>query len=123
MRASGKGLLTHIALTHPGGSVGYRIDWPDRSLAFITDTVVDGSYSEFVRGVDLLIHECYFPDDMAEWATKTGHSYTTPVAGLARDAAVGRLMLMHIDPAVPSPTRLESTGPASSFPERSWPKT
>ena len=34
------GVLTHCPLKHPGGSIGYRIDWPDRSLAFITDTTL-----------------------------------------------------------------------------------
>lgn len=94
----GDGTLSHCRLEHPGGSTGYRIDWPGCSLAYITDTVAPGGYSEFVAGVDLLIHECYFPDEMAEWAIKTGHSHTTPVAELARDAGVGRLALVHIDP-------------------------
>lgn len=94
----GKGKLTSCSLEHPGGAVGYRIDWPDHSLAYITDTVAPGDYLDFVRGVDLLIHECYFPDEMSDWATKTGHSHTTPVARLAHDADVGRLALVHIDP-------------------------
>lgn len=93
----GGGTLTHHPLQHPGGSVGYRIDWPDRSLAYITDTTVDGTYTEFIRGVDLLLHECNFPDDMADWAVKTGHSHTTPVVELAKAAAVRHLVLIHID--------------------------
>jgi ribonuclease Z len=92
------GKLTHFPLVHPGGSTGYRIDWPDRSLAYVTDTTTDGSHGDFVRGVDVLIHECYFPDSEAAFATQTGHSHTTPVATLARDAGVGRLILVHIDP-------------------------
>ncbi|MEX2287923.1 MAG: MBL fold metallo-hydrolase [Planctomycetaceae bacterium] len=99
--AVGGGVLSHIPLVHPGGSTGFRIDWPQKSLAYITDTCVDGSYTEFVRGVDVLIHECYYPDQMSEWSAKTGHSNTTPVAELARDADVGRLMLVHIDPHRP----------------------
>ncbi|MCH8830103.1 MAG: ribonuclease Z, partial [Planctomycetes bacterium] len=63
MPVEGGGQLTFVPLKHPGGSVGYRIDWAERSLAYITDTVVDGSYTQFVQGVDVLIHECYFPDD------------------------------------------------------------
>lgn len=98
-----EGVLTHTPLEHPGGSTGFRIDWPDRSLAYITDTTVGagGGYVDFVRGVDLLIHECNFTDQMWDWAVKTGHSHTTPVAELAREAGVGRLILMHIDPAHP----------------------
>jgi ribonuclease BN (tRNA processing enzyme) len=94
----GDGVLTHAPLGHPGGSTGFRIDWADRSLALITDTTVDGTYTDFVRGVDLLIHECYAPDTMAEWANKIGHSHTTPVAELAQEAGVGQLVLIHIDP-------------------------
>ncbi|HXY36666.1 MAG TPA: MBL fold metallo-hydrolase [Planctomycetaceae bacterium] len=95
---NGQGTVSHRALGHPGGSIGYRIDWPGRSLAFITDTTVDGSYADFVRDVDILIHECYFPDELAEAAATTGHSNTTPVAELARKAKVGRLFLIHLDP-------------------------
>lgn len=93
-----QGTLRHINLEHPGGSVGYRIDWPGHSLAYVTDTSHPEQHLEFVKGVDLLIHECYFPDEQAEWADKTGHSHTTPVAELARDAGVGKLVLTHIDP-------------------------
>ncbi|QDT85023.1 MBL fold metallo-hydrolase [Gimesia chilikensis] len=93
-----QGTLRHINLEHPGGSVGYRIDWPGHSLAYVTDTSHPEQHLEFVKDVDLLIHECYFPDEQAEWADKTGHSHTTPVAELARDAGVGKLVLTHIDP-------------------------
>ncbi|MGQ0634916.1 MAG: MBL fold metallo-hydrolase [Planctomycetaceae bacterium] len=111
------GTVTHCPLTHPGGSLGYRIDWPGRSLAYITDTFADGSYLEFVHGVDLLIHECYFPDELAEWAEKTGHSFTSQVAHLARDAGVGRLILVHVDPrrADDDPVGLEAA--RGIFPE------
>ncbi|GAB4143497.1 MAG: MBL fold metallo-hydrolase [Planctomycetaceae bacterium] len=98
MPVGGDGVLTHVPLKHPGGSVGYRIDWPDRSLAYITDTVADGSYTEFLRDVDVLIHECYFPDNMADWALKTGHSHSTPVAELAREVNAKQLWLVHVDP-------------------------
>lgn len=90
--------------SHPGGSTAYRVDLRgdaeagDLSLAYVTDTTVDGSYTEFIRGVDLLIHECYFPDDQARFAEQTGHSFASSVATLARDAAVGRLVTVHIDP-------------------------
>jgi ribonuclease BN (tRNA processing enzyme) len=97
----GGGVVRHWGLKHPGGSIGYRLDFADRSMAYITDTTVDRSYEDFVRGVDLLIHECYFPDDRSEWSEKTGHSHTSTVATLAKNADVGRLLLVHIDPTRP----------------------
>ncbi|MEX1096109.1 MAG: MBL fold metallo-hydrolase [Planctomycetales bacterium] len=98
LAVAGGGTLTHRPLAHPGGSTGYRIDWPGRSLAYVTDTTAEPAHAEFLRGVDVLIHECYFPDGREEWAKKTGHSCTTPVAELARAAGAGRLVLTHIDP-------------------------
>jgi ribonuclease BN (tRNA processing enzyme) len=94
------GRLTHFPLSHPGGVLGFRLDWPGHSLAYVTDTTAapDAAYIEHIRGVDLLIHECYFGDDMADWARKTGHSHTTPVAQVARAAGVGRLLLTHVNP-------------------------
>jgi len=96
------GRLTYFPLDHPGGSLGFRLDWPDRSLAYVTDTVAreDADYVERIRGVDLLVHECYFADDLADLATLTGHSHTTPVALVARAAEVGRLVLVHVNPLI-----------------------
>ena len=49
----------------------------------------------------LLVHECYFSDANADWARRTGHSWTTSVAQVARAAGVGRLVLTHVDPLSP----------------------
>ncbi len=97
---AGGGKLTHFPLAHPGGSVGFRLDWPGRSMAYITDTTAaeDAPYLSHIRGVDLLVHECNFPDGSKEWAEKTGHSCLTSVLKLAQAAAVRRLVLTHIDP-------------------------
>ncbi len=96
----GDGRLIHFPLQHPGGTVGYRLDWPGHSMAYVTDTTaaVDADYVQRIRGVDLLVHECYFDDEFSDWAAKTGHSCTTPVAEVARQAEVGRLLLVHLNP-------------------------
>ncbi|MEN6407906.1 MAG: MBL fold metallo-hydrolase [Thermoguttaceae bacterium] len=94
------GRLTHFPLKHRGGSVGYRLDWPGHSMAYVTDTTAspDADYADALRGVDLLVHECYCNDAQSERAAKLGHSHTTAVAQLARRAGVGRLVLVHFDP-------------------------
>ncbi len=96
----GGGQLSYFPLEHPGGTLGFRLDWPGRSLAYVTDTVArpGADYIERIRGVDVLVHECYFPDALAAAGEKTGHSWTTPVAELARAAGVGRLILVHVNP-------------------------
>jgi ribonuclease BN (tRNA processing enzyme) len=97
---AGGGVLTHFPLRHPGGATGFRLDWPDRSLAYVTDTVAspDAPYVEHLQGVDLLVHESYFRDDETEQAELTGHSCLGEVVKVAAKAEVGRLVLVHINP-------------------------
>lgn len=97
---AGGGKVTHFPLEHPGGCVGFRLDWPTRSMAYVTDTTAHpaADYIERIRGVDLLIHECNFPDGQADFARLTGHSCTRDVAHLARQAGVRRLVLTHFNP-------------------------
>jgi len=96
----GDGQLTHFPLEHPGGSIGFRLDWPDRSLAYVTDTTAAPGkpYIEAIRGVDVLIHECHMADGKERFAELTGHSCTTPVAKVAAAAGVKRLLLTHFNP-------------------------
>jgi ribonuclease BN (tRNA processing enzyme) len=111
------GTLSWIPLEHPGGAVGYRLDWPDRSLAYITDTTAPGYYEDFIRNVDVLIHECYFPDEQHEWAQKTGHSSASEVARVARSANAGRLYLVHADPQKPGDDPVGLDGMRQIFPK------
>lgn len=124
----GGGVLTHCPLNHPGGSIGYRIDWPHvsqtigvsptpgKSLAYITDTMADASYVNFIRGVDVLIHECNFTDDSIELARETGHCYLSAVVRVARDAGVKRLILTHFDPQLPLDEPINLTAARAIFP-------
>jgi ribonuclease Z len=100
MSIGGGGELRYFPLEHPGGSLGFRLDWPDRSLAYVTDTTArdDAPYIEHIRGVDLLIHECNFTDDYQELAIKTGHSWLSPVLAVGRAAAAKRMLLVHVNP-------------------------
>jgi ribonuclease BN (tRNA processing enzyme) len=103
------GRLTYFPLVHPGGSLGFRLDWPGRSLAYVTDTTAHAKadYVPRIRGVDLLVHECYFPDGCEELAQRTGHSCTSAVAETAQAAGVGQLVLVHGNPLVPQPDPID----------------
>jgi len=111
-------VLSHFPLKHPGGSVGFRVDWQDRSMAYVTDTVAnpDADYVEKIRGVDLLIHECYFDDDMPDQAELTGHSCLTPVAQVGAAAGVGRMVLVHINPLLENDNDLNIPAAQKIFP-------
>jgi len=77
------GRLTHFSLDHPGGSLGYRIDWPGHSMAYVTDTTAapDAAYVEKIRGVDLLIHECFYPTAAPTWRPDTATVASRPRRG------------------------------------------
>jgi len=111
--------VTPFALAPPGGSVGYRLDWPGRSLAYVTDTTAapDSAYVAAIRGVDLLVHECNFRDGQEAWAIKTGHSCTSAVARIARQAAVKQLVLLHFNPLDDSDDPVDLAAARSIFPE------
>lgn len=110
--------LRHFPLDHPGGSIGYRIDWPDRSLAYVTDTRAtdDAAYIEQIRGVSVLVHEAYFNDDMGAKAELTGHSCLSTVARLAATAEVGLLVLVHVDPRLKQDADFELQTAQQIFP-------
>ncbi len=84
---------------HAGTSVGYRLTFPSgQVIVFITDTTTSAEDLEFVRGADLLIHECYNLETEKEAALKTNHSWLSEVTKLATDAKVKKLALIHINP-------------------------
>ncbi|MFK8115314.1 MAG: MBL fold metallo-hydrolase [Rubripirellula sp.] len=86
---------------HPGGSVAYRLDFESgKRLVYATDTTGDTSeeHAEWSRDADLLMHECYFRDSAEEWAIKTGHSWTSRVADVAKASNPKKLLLTHINP-------------------------
>ncbi len=78
--------------------LGFRVDRPGGSLAYVTDTYGEPGvrYAEKIQGVDILLHDCSCPDDDPEWARQIDHSHITPVAQLAAEAQVDRLVLIHL---------------------------
>jgi ribonuclease Z len=112
------GRLTYFPVPHTGRTVGYRLDWPGHSMAYVTDTTAssEAAYVENLRGVDLLVHECYFSDARADLSIKFGHSRLSAVAEVARHAEAGRLMLTHINPLSTSGECLDLEAARTIFP-------
>ncbi len=97
---AGGGALSYFSLKHPGGAIGFRLEWPGHTMAYVSDTTAspDAEYIAAIQGVDLLVHECYFPDRLSALAEKTGHSSTSNVAQVASRAGARRLVLVHMNP-------------------------
>jgi phosphoribosyl 1,2-cyclic phosphodiesterase len=105
---AGQGIrLSQIALNHPGGACGYRVDDSERRIVYMSDNELAPpsepatqweQFVAFCLGADVLIHDAqYLPDDMPKkhgW----GHSVVDQVLRLAAEAEVKRLVLFHHDP-------------------------
>jgi len=87
-------------LEHPGGCMGYRLELPGASLAYVTDTTSrpDSEYWNAIQGVDWLLHECNFLDSERTLAERTGHSWTSAVLENAYQHGIQRLVLTHFNP-------------------------
>lgn len=99
--------LKSIALNHPGGARGYRLDDNGRAVVYMPDNELDPpgepetkwpAFVEFCKGADLLIHDAqYLPEDIPDkrgW----GHSVVDETLRLAAQAEVKHLVLFHHDP-------------------------
>jgi phosphoribosyl 1,2-cyclic phosphodiesterase len=95
-------------LNHPGGGSAYRVENANSALAYITDNEisppgeVNTSYAEwveFVRGVDLLIHDAMYLDKELPKIHGWGHSLISQALQLGLDAGVKHMVLFHHDPS------------------------
>lgn len=95
--------VSTIALNHPGGSAGYRVDAGQKSVCYITDTghtpgKIDQGLVDFIQRTDLLIYDAAFTEE--EFAAKPtwGHSTWNQAVALAKAAAIHELALFHHAP-------------------------
>ncbi len=95
--------VTALEVPHKGGrTFGYRIEADGTSLAYLPDhhPAVDAEPGvELARGVDVLCHGSMFADSERVIAHSYGHATIGETHRLARDAGVGRLVMVHHAPA------------------------
>jgi len=103
----GRVKVTSRLVPHVGPTLGYRIEFGGRSIAYLSDhqQPYDGSFSvsdgarEIAEGADLLIHDSqYTVHEFAQKAT-WGHCTIDYAVWLAQHCDVGRLALFHHDPS------------------------
>ena len=92
---------------HVGPTLGYRIEWRGRSVAYLSDhqQPYDGSFSisdgarDIAEGVDVLIHDSQYTNNEFALKATWGHSTIDYAVWLAQHCHVGRLALFHHDPS------------------------
>jgi hypothetical protein len=67
---SGNGKLTYFPLEHPGGSIGYRLDWPERSMAYVTDTMATAEADYLAACASIVRHRPDRSRDMVRWTRR-----------------------------------------------------
>ncbi|WP_374835491.1 MBL fold metallo-hydrolase [Mycoplana ramosa] len=90
-------------LNHPGGAIGYRIEWNGRSVAMITDTehvpgTLDPEVLRLIENVDLFIYDCCYTDEEMEIFKGFGHSTWQQAIRLARAANAKAIAFIHHAP-------------------------
>lgn len=79
---------------------------PGKSVAYCLDTRPCAAAIELARGVDLLIHEATYTEELAAEAREYGHSTAAQAARTARDAGARRLLITHFSTRYPDPAIL-----------------
>jgi phosphoribosyl 1,2-cyclic phosphodiesterase len=87
-------------LNHPGGSVGYRVEFGGRTVALITDTehdpgTLDPAVLALIEGADLVLYDASFEDDELRVFKGFGHSSWQQGIRLAQAAGVRSLGFIH----------------------------
>lgn len=100
-----EGVEVHTApLNHPGGCVGYRVEWQGRSVVLVSDTEhapgsLDPVVLDFIKDADLVIYDSTYTDaEMAKYRG-FGHSSWQQGVRLCEAAGAKRLALFHHDPS------------------------
>ncbi|TGT68753.1 MBL fold metallo-hydrolase [bacterium M00.F.Ca.ET.159.01.1.1] len=92
------------SLTHPGGCIGYRVEWGGRVVAVITDTEhepgkLDQAVLGLIQAADLVIYDCTYTEEEMERYRGNGHSTWQQGVKLCEAAGARELALIHHDPA------------------------
>jgi phosphoribosyl 1,2-cyclic phosphodiesterase len=91
------------SLNHPGGCIGYRVEFEGRAVALICDTehvdgVPDANVLALIENADLVIYDAAYTDEEMGSRRGFGHSSWQEGVRLCKAAGAKRLALFHHDP-------------------------
>jgi phosphoribosyl 1,2-cyclic phosphodiesterase len=105
-------VVESFRLRHPGTTLGYKLTPASggREIAYVTDNELGegGAYdvcenwrvrlADRLSGVDTLIHDAMYTDELIEERAGWGHSTAREAVGLAAECGARRLVLFHHEP-------------------------
>jgi phosphoribosyl 1,2-cyclic phosphodiesterase len=95
--------LRTAPLNHPNEATGYRIEYVDKSVVYVTDTehrpeAPDKNILDLADGADVMIYDATYTDAEYPMHRHWGHSTWQEGVRLANAARVKTLVLFHHDP-------------------------
>lgn len=92
-----------VALDHPGGATGYRLEFGDKSFAYLTDNEIrrsgpDARLVALARGADLAVYDCTYTDGEIDSKSGWGHSSWRQGLAFADAAGIKTFCLFHHAP-------------------------
>jgi phosphoribosyl 1,2-cyclic phosphodiesterase len=94
--------ITSSRVTHPGTTLGYRIEENGRTFTYIPDNelgLAPESGAALAEGADLLFHDAQYTSEEYESRVGWGHSSLDDLAPFLRDVNPTRPVMFHHDPA------------------------
>ncbi len=93
-----------IALNHPGGAIGYRVEFGGNSICYVTDTEhvpgkPDQNILKLIQDADVVIYDATYCDSVFEQFVGFGHSTWQEGARLCQAANAGKYCIFHHRPS------------------------
>ena len=95
--------IMSISLNHPDGAVGYRVQYENKSICYITDhehllDKKDINLIKFIDNTDVLIYDSTYQDEEFDNYIGWGHSTWQQGARIAKEANVENYFIFHHNP-------------------------
>lgn len=97
-------VIRTASLNHPGGCVGYRVEFGGRAVVLVSDTEhipgkLDATVLDLIKDADLVIYDATYTDAEMKRYRGFGHSSWQQGIRLCESAGARRLALFHHEPA------------------------
>ena len=92
--------ITSFPVNHCGECLGFRLEHPHCSVAYVTDTTshAESKYIDQCKNVGVLIHECYCSKEECSWAPKIGHTCTKCFSEFVEKVQPKTIIITHHNP-------------------------